>query len=219
MLVSDTEYILEEAFSTLSSIASIEKMAEDSVSWNALPPAERKAKEEQLTRGVAQAKSQCRFASSLVEMVSFLTEVDLEPLLSDELRDKVLSLPSVSFGSSNSVGKKKVAGMLNFYLRLMVGKKYHDINVKNPARFQFEPRELVVRLVRILLKLGADEKFLGSCVKVCGLQVATFGDAHVLVLQIGHTVVCCGRVPARCGCDAAKRSRNGRRAKVVCRTD
>jgi hypothetical protein len=30
--------------------------------------------------------------------------------------------------------------MLNFFLRQMVGKKYHDINVKNPGRFKFEPR-------------------------------------------------------------------------------
>lgn len=56
--------------------------------------------------------------------------------------------------------------MLNFYLRQMVGKKYHDINVKNPGRFQFEPREMVVRIIRVMLVLGKHEKFLKSCAAV-----------------------------------------------------
>jgi ubiquitin conjugation factor E4 B len=61
---------------------------------------------------------------------------------------------------------EKVACMLNFYLRQMVGKKYHDINVKNPGRFKFEPRELVVQIARVMLVLGKHEKFLQSCAAV-----------------------------------------------------
>lgn len=55
--------------------------------------------------------------------------------------------------------------MLNFFLRQMVGAKYHDINVKNPERFGFEPRELVISLVRILLLMAGHEKFVKSCAR------------------------------------------------------
>jgi hypothetical protein len=34
-------------------------------------------------------KGFCHFATSLIEMMSFLTELDIEPLMSDELCDKV----------------------------------------------------------------------------------------------------------------------------------
>lgn len=88
LLVSDTEYILDSAFSTLSSIASIEHLLEDAA-WSSLPDAEKRAKEEELRSGIARAKGLCRFSSSLIDMLSFLTELDLEPLLCDELRDKV----------------------------------------------------------------------------------------------------------------------------------
>ena len=89
LLVSDTEYILDSAFSTLASIASIEKLSDDAAAWNALGEAEKRAKEEELRSGVSRARGLCLFSSSLVEMLSFLTSLDLEPLLCDELRDKV----------------------------------------------------------------------------------------------------------------------------------
>ncbi len=146
LLVSDTEFILDHAFSKLNTIASIESAMEETVAWNAQTEEIRKSKEDELQSAVQQAKGGCQFASSLLDMVTYLTELAVQPLMCDELCDKVTC-------------------MINFYLRQMVGKKYGELNVRHPERFKFEPREMLLKLMSIFLRLGKEKKFVESCAK------------------------------------------------------
>lgn len=146
MLLNDTELILDDAFVRLGKIAKLELEMEDQVAWGNRSVEERHRAEQELLEHVRLAKGLCDFSSSCAEMMTFLVDLTPEPLLIDPLGDRA-------------------AAMLNYFLRQLLGPKYVELNVRNPDRFRFKPRELLQQLLGVYLKLGQDARFVDCLAK------------------------------------------------------
>lgn len=146
LLLNDVEYVLDEAFKQLATIARLENLMEDRVVWGSQPAEQRQSQSEELQQAVRGAQGYCQFSTSLVGLLAHLVDVLPGALLCDELADRV-------------------ACILDFFLRQLVGPRYNELNVRNPGRFRFQPRELLVQMMHIYVVLGRDERFVEALSK------------------------------------------------------
>ena len=140
LLLNDLEFVLDEAFKQLQTIGRIESEMEDRIVWGSQTAEAREQQMSQLQDAIRFAGSGCRFSTVLTKLLSFLVDLSTDALLCPELKDRM-------------------ACILNFFLRQLVGPRYNELNVRNPSRFKFDPRDLLVRMMHIYLVLGKDERF------------------------------------------------------------
>ncbi|GMM46732.1 ubiquitin-ubiquitin ligase [Pichia kluyveri] len=54
----------------------------------------------------------------------------------------------------------RLAGMLNYNLVVLVGPRYNELKVKDPEKYQFDPKELLFQLCSIFINLSQCEEFI-----------------------------------------------------------
>ena len=79
-------------------------------------------------------------ATETVEMLSNLTKQVQEPFFESELIDRL-------------------SAMLNFNLKQLCGPRCKDLIVKNPEKYQFEPKKLLDLITSIYLHLSPFDRF------------------------------------------------------------
>lgn len=81
------------------------------------------------------AQSTCQLGNETVHMLQYLTEYIVDPFLRPEIIDRL-------------------ASMLNYNLVQLVGPKCIDLKVKNPEKYQFNPRALLSDILDIYIHLA-----------------------------------------------------------------
>lgn len=56
----------------------------------------------------------------------------------------------------------RLAGMLNYNLQALVGKKCNELKVQNPEQYKFNPKELLFQLLSIYINLSGEEEFVNA---------------------------------------------------------
>jgi len=138
MLMNDTTFLLDESMDTLKSIKEIQELVENKTEWNKQSREQQQSKTRQLSQEERQCRSYLTLAAETVEMFHYLSKKIVEPFLSTELGDRL-------------------AGMLNFNLQQLCGKKCRELKVQNPKKYGWEPRVLLDQLTDIYLHLDCDK--------------------------------------------------------------
>jgi ubiquitin conjugation factor E4 B len=139
-------------------------------SWNNLTDEQRAEKEKLLSDLERGAQSYIQLANETVHMLQYLTTSIIDPFLRPEIIDRL-------------------AAMLNYNLVLLVGPKCSELKVKNPEKFQFNPRTLLSDIIDIYLHLSPNASRNDFAVAVArdgrSYQKACFEKAASILLNRG----------------------------------
>ncbi|ORX94013.1 hypothetical protein K493DRAFT_315713 [Basidiobolus meristosporus CBS 931.73] len=138
LLINDTTYLLDEGLSKLAEIHTIQKEMANTEAWNQRPNQERSEREALLQQDERQAQSCIALGNETVNMLCYLTESIVEPFMTPEIVDRL-------------------AAMLNYNLNSMVGPKCTELKVRDPEKYQFNPRQLLSDIVSVYLHLNCPE--------------------------------------------------------------
>ncbi|KAL1284439.1 Ubiquitin conjugation factor [Trichinella pseudospiralis] len=138
MLINDTTFLLDESLEGLKRLNEAQRIMDDMTQWNTVQEEERERILSQMQQDERVVRSSLQLAHVIVDMFDFMTEDIKEPFLSAELGDRL-------------------AAMLNFNLAQLCGPKCRHLRVKNPQRFNWDPRALLDQLTQIYLHLDNDK--------------------------------------------------------------
>ncbi|KAL6877836.1 ubiquitin elongating factor core domain-containing protein [Trichoderma longibrachiatum] len=138
MLLNDTTYVLDEAFTKFPKIRTLEKELED----RSLSTEDRQKKEEELQTLGTQATSYMQLANETLEMMKLFTKTLSE----------AFTMPEIV---------SRLASMLNYNLETLAGKKAAaELSVSNREKYHFRPIQLLSDFVDIYLNLGSSQIFI-----------------------------------------------------------
>ncbi|UKZ81935.1 hypothetical protein TrVFT333_009713 [Trichoderma virens FT-333] len=138
MLLNDTTYVLDEAFTKFPKMRTLEKELED----RSLPAEDRQKKEEELQNLGSQATSYMQLANETLEMMKLFTKTLSE----------AFTMPEIV---------SRLASMLNYNLETLAGKKAAaELSVSNREKYHFRPIQLLSDFVEIYLNLGSSKVFI-----------------------------------------------------------
>jgi len=140
MLINDTTFLLDESLESLKRIHDVQNLMQNKPEWDKLGIEGQHQKESQLAQDERQCRSYLTLATETVDMFNYLTKHIHEPFLRPEVVDKLTA-------------------MLNFNLQQLCGPRYQELKVKNPEKYNFEPKKLLDRLTGIYLNLSPYDKF------------------------------------------------------------
>lgn len=138
MLMNDTTFLLDECLEYLKRIHETQVLMMDEVAWQALGSETIQSRQRQLAQDERQCRSYLTLARETVDMFHYLTVDIKEPFLCPELIDRL-------------------ASMLNFNMRQLLGPKCKDLKVRSPQKFGWDPRRLLSQLFDIYLHLNCDK--------------------------------------------------------------
>lgn len=127
LMLNDATYLLDESLKLLNNMRAYEiEFDETSTNPNAPRPTNQQAvahqREEQQLRGYME------LARETVHMMSYLSRDVPQPFLRPEMRDRV-------------------ASMLNYFVVELAGPQCQNLKVKNPEKYNFNPKELLSEIV------------------------------------------------------------------------
>lgn len=138
MLINDTTFLLDESIDALRSIRDVQKLMADEAAWNATSQENRDTRTRQLEMDERQCRSYLTLANETVEMFHYLSRhlQGCDWFLRPELVDRV-------------------AAMLNYNLQQLCGPKCTGLKVKDPQKYGFQPRTLLIQLTDIYTYLDS----------------------------------------------------------------
>ncbi|RKP37177.1 ubiquitin elongating factor core-domain-containing protein [Dimargaris cristalligena] len=140
LIMNDATYLLDESLTTLTEIRNIQNEMAQEAEWQAQPDTYRSEREALLQQDERKAQSYVALGNDTVEMLTYLTKEVSQPFVSAEIVDRL-------------------AAMLNYNLQGMVGPKCTELKVKNPEKYQFQPRLLLSDIIAIYLHLADYPEF------------------------------------------------------------
>ncbi|XP_063931490.1 ubiquitin conjugation factor E4 B-like isoform X2 [Zophobas morio] len=138
LLMNDTTFLLDESLLKLRDIKETQSLMEEPEVWTKLPATVREERESRLTQDERQCRTFLLLAAETVSMFHYLTKEIVLPFLRPEL-------------------VSRLAAMLNFNLKKLVGKDCQGLKVRNPEKLNFYPKKLLKELVDIYLQLTQGE--------------------------------------------------------------
>lgn len=138
MLMNDTTFLLDECLEYLKRIHETQVLMMDEIAWQQLGSENIQSRQRQLAQDERQCRSYLTLARETVDMFHYLTVDIKEPFLCPELIDRL-------------------ASMLNFNMRQLLGPKCKDLKVRSPQKFGWDPRRLLSQLFDIYLHLNCDK--------------------------------------------------------------
>lgn len=169
-LVTDINWVFDEVFSNLQSVASLELERQDAMTWGNQPPDVRTTREEQLEQAISRAGFYSKYLTSCLRLVNELSRHVPEVLLHADIGDALVAF-------------------LNYYLVQLAGTRYNDLNVRDPDRFGFKPHELLATLLHIYTRLARTNNAFATLV---GKEERSFKEEqfrHVVKMAAQHTIV------------------------------
>eukprot|EP00096_Caligus_rogercresseyi_P011228 TRINITY_DN4351_c0_g1_i1.p1 TRINITY_DN4351_c0_g1~~TRINITY_DN4351_c0_g1_i1.p1 ORF type:complete len:1058 (-),score=361.53 TRINITY_DN4351_c0_g1_i1:325-3498(-) len=137
MLMNDTTFLLDESMDALKRIHEIQEEMSQTERWAAHSQQVQQERLRTLSQDDRQCKSYLTLARETVEMFHYLTREIVEPFLRPELADRL-------------------AAMLNYNLKQLCGNKCKNLKVKQPEKYNWDPRWLLRNLIDIYLHLDSD---------------------------------------------------------------
>lgn len=147
-MLNDTTYLLSEL---LTELVSIHKVSGEIEKRTAAGDPEKFISSE--FEGVSMEDLQKRLSSSERQARSFIGLSNKTIVLFGLFTEIVPS------GFTKPELVDRLAGMLNYNLNQLVGPRYGELKVKNPEKYQFNPRRLLAGVAKIYLNLSGEEEF------------------------------------------------------------
>jgi ubiquitin conjugation factor E4 B len=139
-MINDVTYLMDESLSDLAQIHAIELQQKDIAAWGAKTPQQQREIEDNLRELERKATSYCHLCDSTVNMLRIFTAETKAPFMAPEIVDRL-------------------AAMLDYNLEALAGRRTAELNVKDKAKYHFNPRELLSAIVQVFLNLADQPDF------------------------------------------------------------
>jgi len=139
MLLNDAIFLLDESLSKLASIRTNQDEM-SSPNWLNISTNQRAEREAEHTRLERQVKTYLLLAKETIRMLNYMSRDVPDPFMAPELIDRV-------------------ASMLNYFLVQLAGPKMMELKVKNPEKYNFDPKWLLAKIVKVYLNFSVDINF------------------------------------------------------------
>ncbi|KAF8459134.1 ubiquitin elongating factor core-domain-containing protein [Terfezia claveryi] len=143
LLLNDVTYVMDNSLTALGDIHKIQRELETSSS---LTDQEKEEKEKALDKAEKDASSYMTLGNETVAMLKLFTAA-----LAD-----AFSQPEIVH---------RLAGMLDYNLDALVGPRYSSLKVKNPGKYGFNPKALLVDFSEVYLNLRKSRSFIEAIAK------------------------------------------------------
>jgi ubiquitin conjugation factor E4 B len=138
--MNDTTFLLDEVLSRLAKIHRIQTQQANESGWAALTDPEREDRQGELDQSEGSVRSFISYASEALRLFVVFTAETPSTFVRPEIVDRL-------------------AAMLDFNLDVLAGPKMQELKVAEPAKYKFQPRELLADLLQIFLNLAGEEEF------------------------------------------------------------
>jgi len=134
LLMNDVTYLLDDTLGQLQEVHRIESLMADQDAWQSLPEAERKEEEGKLLACERHCPSFLSLANENVSMLKIFTEETPNAFLKSEI-------------------VVRLAAMLDYNLNTLAGPTCQTLKVKDPKKYNFQPKVLLSDLLQVYLNL------------------------------------------------------------------
>jgi ubiquitin conjugation factor E4 B len=143
-LLNDVTYLLDEGLSKLIEINRLQKEIETHPQDDASQ--EQQDREQHLVTTERQATSYISLANETVSLLNKFTAFVPDAFVFPEVVDRL-------------------ARMLNFNQDILTGEKCKNLKVKDPAKYRFNPKDLLASIVDVYLNLRQKQAFVTACAR------------------------------------------------------
>lgn len=140
MMINDVTYLMDESLSELTQIFNIQFEMENKELWASKTPQYRREREGTLRQLERHASGYTTLCQSTLDLLKIFTAETKAPFMIPEI-------------------VSRLAPMLDYNLEALVGPRYSDLNVKNPEKYKFNPRQLLSDMLQVFLNLTEEEEF------------------------------------------------------------
>jgi len=137
-IVTDAIFHLDESFKHLAEIKTFEMEMANTTEWNAQNPQTRQEREQYFATIQDRCKSDCLLANKKIHLLHLLTSQIKKPFMAPEILEKLVT-------------------MLNYFLVKLAGPEGLQLKVHDPAKYNFDPRQLLIEIVEIYIHLEGKE--------------------------------------------------------------
>jgi len=139
MLITDAIFLLDESLKKLQEVKEKETLMADEARWAALPEQERRETQSSLSTTGDQLRSLITLAQGTISTMSFTTAEITGPFLLPEMVERV-------------------AAALDYFLKYLTGSERRKLAIREPDKYNFKPRELLLSLIQVYLNLAAADR-------------------------------------------------------------
>ncbi|KIO02810.1 hypothetical protein M404DRAFT_27705 [Pisolithus tinctorius Marx 270] len=140
LMINDVTYLMDESLSELTQIHNLQAEMADQAAWQARPAQYRRERENTLRGLERHASGYTTLGKSTVGLLRDFTAETKAPFMMPEIVDRL-------------------AGMLDYNLEALVGPKCSELKVKEPEKYNFNPRHLLSDILQVYLNLGDQDEF------------------------------------------------------------
>ncbi|KIM56094.1 hypothetical protein SCLCIDRAFT_133427 [Scleroderma citrinum Foug A] len=140
LMINDVTYLMDESLSELTQIHNIQTEMRDQAAWEARPAQYRREREGTLRGLERHASGYTTLGKSTVGLLRDFTAETKAPFMMPEIVDKL-------------------AAMLDYNLEALVGPKCSELKVKEPEKYNFNPRLLLSDILQVYLNLSGEDEF------------------------------------------------------------
>lgn len=139
MMINDAIVQLDEGLQNLKTIKEIQDL-KDSNEWERLTGEEKKQNDEKLDEASMYASNRNLLSMKTVHTLEIITNDITKPFVTMTMVDRM-------------------AAMLNYFLKELVGPESKEFIVKNREKYNFDPRELVSGIIAVYINLSEEPEF------------------------------------------------------------
>lgn len=140
MLVNDAIYLLDEGMKKLPEVRQTLQAMENVEVWNSQPPQEQSERENALRQSEDVLRQDLLLANVHIDLMEYTTAEITRAFLLPEMVERI-------------------ATMLNYFLRFLVGPERKQLKVPNPDKYGWDPKKMLSQIMKIYMHLAmADER-------------------------------------------------------------
>jgi ubiquitin conjugation factor E4 B len=136
MLVNDAIYLLDEGMKKLPEVRQTLEAMDNADLWNSQGPQEQQEREAALRQNEGLLRQDLLLANVHIDLMEYTT-VEIT---------KAFLLPEMV---------ERIATMLNYFLRFLVGPERKQLKVRNPEKYGWDPRKMLSKIIKIYMHLAA----------------------------------------------------------------
>ncbi|KAL9258652.1 putative ubiquitin conjugation factor E4, partial [Drosera capensis] len=138
-LINDSIYLLDESLKKILELKELEAEMANTVEWETRPAQERQERTRLFRSQENIIRIDMKLANEDVSMLAFTSEQITAPFLLPEMVERV-------------------ASMLNYFLLQLVGPQRKSLSLKDPEKYEFDPKKLLTQIVNIYVHLARGDK-------------------------------------------------------------
>jgi len=143
MLVNDAIYLLDEGMKKLPEVRQTLEAMDNDEMWNSQPPQEQSEREQQLRQSEDILRQDLLLANVHIGLMEYTTVEITRAFLLPEMVERI-------------------ATMLNYFLRFLVGPERKQLKVRNPEKYGWDPRKMLSQIMKIYMHLARADEDEGS---------------------------------------------------------